>query len=215
MSETSQPRAAGRDEILVSATDLFGEAGYDAVSINDIAQRAGASKANVFHHFGSKHNLYMEAMRRACEAFAIDTGTLDGAVDDFASRLRALLQRDHQLMREDPDRSHLILREVLECGECRGRALAGEVFAERFAELVALFRDAHATGTLRDDVPAELAATLMTACNVFLFQSQHVLRHLPGVDFVDDPERYATLVSRILLEGLTPPNAPVSKGHKT
>lgn len=206
MSDPSQSQgaSAGRAEILAAATDLFGEAGFDAVSISNIAQRASTSKANVFHHFGSKEALYLEVMREACSQFSEAMDRLADESTGFARRLSAFIRRDIELMQERPDRSHLILREVMESGPSRGRALAGEVFHDHFAELVELIEDGQRAGAVDDDVPPALAATMMIACNVFLFQSQHVLRHLPGVDFVDDPARYAALVSRVLLDGLGP-----------
>ena len=202
MSKSSQNPGAGRGDILAAATDLFAESGYDAVSISAIARRAGTSKANVFHHFGCKDALYLEVMRAACRTFEDVLSELDGGVDRCGVRLRRFAQRDLEQLRAAPDRAHLILREVLESGPSRGRALATEVFDENFGELVGLFREGMASGEFTDEVPPALAASMLVACNVFLFQSQHVLRHLPGVDFVDDPERYADLVSRVLLDGL-------------
>lgn len=215
MSDPSKNPAGGRAEILSAATDLFGEAGFDAVSISTIARRAGTSKANVFHHFGSKEELYLEVMRAACKVFAKAFEDADAAGGGFGDRVRTLIRRDIEIMRANPDRAHLIMREVLESSPRRGRALAGEVFDEQFRELVTLFEEGRAAGEFRSDVPAPLAATMMIACNVFLFQSRNVLRHLPGVDFVDDPDRYATLVSRVLREGLQQRPEPARPGNQT
>ncbi|MEX0606748.1 MAG: TetR/AcrR family transcriptional regulator [Halofilum sp. (in: g-proteobacteria)] len=195
-------RSAGRDEILAAATDLFGESGYDGVSMSAIAQRAGISKANVFHHFGSKDALYLEVMRAARAYFEPGTERLIEQNQDFGEQLRELIGRDFARMREHPDLARLILREILESGPSRGQALASEVFGEHFAELTGLFEQAQRQGGLARDIPPALIATLAIACNTMLFQSQHLLRHLPGVDFVDDGERYATLVARVLLDGL-------------
>lgn len=203
MSDGSQNPSAGRAEILSAATDLFAECGYDGVSINAIAGRAGTSKANVFHHFGSKDALYLETMRSACGKFEPVLDRLQDADRGFGERLCQFVRDDLGQMFAEPDRARLILREVLESGPSRGRELATEVFDEHFARLVEMFRDGQRAGVLTDEVPPALAASMAIACNVFLFQSQHVLRHLSGVDFVDDTERYAALVSRVLLEGLT------------
>ena len=202
MAQHAQNPAAGKDDILRAATDLFGEAGFDGVSINAIAQRAGTSKANVFHHFGSKETLYLAVMRDACGQFAASIEALGAGGKEFADRVTDFVRADLATMRAQPDESHLILREILESGPCRGRALASDVFDEQFGRIVALFREGQAGGEVTGDVPPALAASMLIACNVFLFQSQHVLRHLPGVDFVDDPERYAALVSRVLIDGL-------------
>ena len=208
-----RPAPAGRDEIVAAASDLFGEAGFEAVSISTIAQRARTSKANVFHHFGSKEALYLEVMRRACGRFAEAIDGLGDTAVDFRARLNGFMRRDAELMREQPESSHLILREVLESGPSRGRALAGEVFHDHFGDIVALFEEGQAAGAFRRDVPPALAATIVIACNVFLFQSQHVLRNLPGVDFVDDPARYAQLASRVLLDGLLGPGSATNGGE--
>jgi len=53
-----------RERLLDAAEELFGLHGYDAVSVRDIAQRAGVNLAGVNYHFGGKENLYVEALRR-------------------------------------------------------------------------------------------------------------------------------------------------------
>ncbi|MDZ7747932.1 MAG: TetR/AcrR family transcriptional regulator [Halofilum sp. (in: g-proteobacteria)] len=217
MPESPQSPPAGRAEVLAAATDLFGESGFDAVSISAIAQRAGTSKANVFHHFGSKEALYLEVMRDACGQFAEAVEDLRDDSLGFEDRLVAFIRRDIELMHEQPDRSHLILREVLESGPSRGRELAGEVFHDHFGDIVALFAEGQQAGVFSREVPPSVGAVAMIACNVFLFQSQHVLRYLPGVDFVDDPARYAALISRVLLDGLRSRGEgdPASEGSDT
>lgn len=68
--------------------------------------------------------------------------------------------------------------------------------------MVALLEEASANGELRCGVPAEPAAIVVIACKAFLFQSRNFLRHLPGVDFVDDIDRYSRMLSDMLLKGL-------------
>jgi len=203
LPDAPQIPSAGRAEILAAATDLFGELGYDGVSVSAIAQKASTSKANVFHHFGAKEALYLEVMRQACGDVAAAFDELGDSGQGVGARLAAFIERDLELMRAYPDRCHLIMREVLESGPCRGQALASEVFDGQFRRLVALFEQGQAAGVLVDDLPPALAATMTIACNVFLFQSKDVLRHLPGIDFVDDPSRYSEMVSRVLLDGLS------------
>lgn len=49
--------------ILEHATDVFGTRGYHNVSMDDIAEQAGISKALVYQHFESKDELYLAVMR--------------------------------------------------------------------------------------------------------------------------------------------------------
>ena len=44
--------------LLLSATELFLEKGYDAVSLDDIVNHAGGSKASIYKYFGNKEGLF-------------------------------------------------------------------------------------------------------------------------------------------------------------
>ena len=63
----SQPRrpATGREEILAAAVELFADKGYSRVSIRELAQRAGCSTANLYHHFGSKYDIFVSLIQDA------------------------------------------------------------------------------------------------------------------------------------------------------
>jgi TetR/AcrR family transcriptional regulator len=53
---------ATRDRLLTAATQLFAARGFDGVSVEQIAQRAGVTKALINYHFGGKHKLYLTIM---------------------------------------------------------------------------------------------------------------------------------------------------------
>ena len=47
--------AAARERILKAAEELFIERGFDGVSVNDVAVRAGFAKGLVFYYFNNKY----------------------------------------------------------------------------------------------------------------------------------------------------------------
>lgn len=49
--------------ILKRAVEVFGEKGYANASLAEIAERVGMTHAGILHHFGSKQNLLLEAVR--------------------------------------------------------------------------------------------------------------------------------------------------------
>ena len=55
-------RGRGRQLLLDAARDLFAERGFKGTSTRDIADRAGVSEVMIFRHFGSKANLFQEAV---------------------------------------------------------------------------------------------------------------------------------------------------------
>ncbi|MEH0420792.1 TetR/AcrR family transcriptional regulator [Streptomyces sp. B21-083] len=52
-----------RGRLLAAAVDHFTNRPYDEVAVGEIAQAAGTAHGVVFHHFGSKRGLYLEALR--------------------------------------------------------------------------------------------------------------------------------------------------------
>lgn len=54
-----------RAQLLELGLTLFGAAGYDEVSIDEIAKTAGVSKGLLYHYFGSKRAFYVETLRVA------------------------------------------------------------------------------------------------------------------------------------------------------
>ena len=56
-----------RASLLDTATRLFGEHGYDALSMAQIAREANISKALLYHYFPSKHKLFEAALMAGAE----------------------------------------------------------------------------------------------------------------------------------------------------
>lgn len=73
MDQVHSPRGrqtrgdAKRNEILDAAARGFREEGYEAISMDRIAELAGASKRTVYNHFGSKEALFEAVIARHLE----------------------------------------------------------------------------------------------------------------------------------------------------
>ena len=59
--------AETRDALLDAAESLFAAHGYNGVGIREIVERAGVNISAIKYHFGSKHELYLAAVRRTME----------------------------------------------------------------------------------------------------------------------------------------------------
>lgn len=57
-------RAATEAAILAAAAELFGREGPESATVRAIAARAGVSHALVHRYFGSKHDVYLAALRQ-------------------------------------------------------------------------------------------------------------------------------------------------------
>lgn len=74
-----RPRDTAKDEaILQAAGDLFMEHGYEAVSLDAVAQRAGVSKATIYARYADKDALFAAVLRQECErAVSLDSFSPD------------------------------------------------------------------------------------------------------------------------------------------
>lgn len=194
-------RSPGARAILEVAAGLFAEKGYDATSMSELARCAGVSKANVFHHFRSKHELYLAVIREACRdsSEALQQGRSQGS--SVADQLAAFLTHHLETLLRREQVSRLVVREVMESSPEGGKELAEQVFFEGFSELLEIVREGQRRGEFRSDLNPALLAHLIISTNVFFFQSRNVLRHFPFVDFADDPRRFARMAGDLLFHG--------------
>src|SRR3954452_9738673 len=84
-----------REAILSSAETLFSNRGFNAVSIRDIAEEAGANPGSVTYHFKSKDGLLLEIYRRHCGPINRRRSELLSAasqVRDLQDRLAAMIR---------------------------------------------------------------------------------------------------------------------------
>ncbi|SDG52254.1 transcriptional regulator, TetR family [Pseudonocardia oroxyli] len=65
-----QTRRTVQDDIAAAAMDLFVEHGFDAVTMDEIATRAGISRRSLFRYFGTKEDLVLRSVAGTGESIA-------------------------------------------------------------------------------------------------------------------------------------------------
>jgi AcrR family transcriptional regulator len=80
--------AETRSQILAAAEEGFAARGYDATGVAEICQRAGVTKGGFYHHFPSKHALFLELLDRWLSML---DGELDSLREGAESVPKALL----------------------------------------------------------------------------------------------------------------------------
>ena len=85
-----------REQLLDVGRKLFAEKGFEAVSVEEIASKAGVSKPVVYEHFGGKEGLYAVAVDREMTYLLMSISEALGADDDpghSSMNARTLLER--------------------------------------------------------------------------------------------------------------------------
>ena len=80
----------GRNRILLEARPLFVARGFNAVSMQQIADAAGVNKATLYHHFRDKEELFLEVVRQEIERATISMQAVLRVDGSFRERLLAL-----------------------------------------------------------------------------------------------------------------------------
>jgi AcrR family transcriptional regulator len=174
------PKSAGtRQRLLSVAGALFIERGYSAVSIRDIAARAGLTNGAVYGHFRSKGQLLVEVIRTKMADSDFASRSDDGApeplhgvellYDERRREIRLLEVDAAAAARNDPD-------------VAAGLAL---LYKERHERI----RDTFATAELRDP---GAAAWLIAVLTVGIGAQEAVARPRP-----DDERLHALFVDLI------------------
>jgi AcrR family transcriptional regulator len=151
-----------REAILAAAEELFSTKGFNAVSVRDVAQAAGASPGSVTYHFETKDALLLEIYRRHCGPM---------------NRRRAELLAAAKRVRDLQDRLEAIVRAYVLPAFSSGSDLAGG--GARFTRLRAIMS---AEG---NDVARKIIAqTFDDTSHAFIDAIHESLPHVPRTEIV-------------------------------
>lgn len=198
MTEQRAPRRRGRprgrsdarERLIGAAVDEFAEHGYDGATIRSIAARADVDAALVHHYFGTKADLFAEAVGIPLRPDVDVPGIVAGPRDEVGSRLVRYVLEAFEL----PDvrrRGVMLIRTALG-SRATSPLLAG--FLSR--ELIG--RIAKTLGV----ADAELRATLVASQIAGLLVTRHVLKLAPiATASVDElVDRIGPTVQRYLFD---------------
>ena len=108
------PREDRRIHILRRAAHIFLEKGFDATSMNEVAERAEVTKPGLYYHFAGKTDLLYSIMSYAMDVLECETKAAAAAAETPEDRLRGILHAHARLMageRESPV-SILVIDEI-------------------------------------------------------------------------------------------------------
>lgn len=137
------PPLKTRQRLLVTASRIFAEKGYQDATIAEICEQAETNIASVNYHFGDKENLYLEAWRYAFQE-DLRNHPSDGGIDPetsaevrLAGRIKSLIARI-----ADPNSSFfaIVHKEMAQQTSLLQKIMEQEINPERQA-LMALIKE--------------------------------------------------------------------------
>ena len=191
-----------RKQILDAALKLFSHRGYGATGVNDIAEEAGLSKGNIYHHFPDKEAMFRALLERYFQAIsepdfpfniALATGT-------FPENLENLGRAVRDLVRDYREYVALIYVDVVEFDGAHVRR-----FYEEMASRFAGFIKAHGLEEpLRSRLQEGLSPTSAMMLATRIFYNYFSIEVLFGVkdQFGKGTDEVIEEIARILRHGM-------------
>ena len=87
MARQAERSEASRKAVIAAAISLFGEKGFAATSIDEIAAKAGLAKGAVYHHFANKQTLFEEVLKHMSAALAAEIAAEVAGASDVLTML--------------------------------------------------------------------------------------------------------------------------------
>jgi len=180
-----------RREIYEAALALFAERGVDAVTIEEICQRADVARATFFLHFPAKGELLFEYGRVVAAGLAAQLGDGRESASDQFRRVAEVMAR---CWLEQADVMRGMLRELLADPRAPGRA-PGEA-DDLLALVTSLVRRGQERGEFRSGIAPRVAASAFLSSSLAFLAAPRQPRR---------PERLRDQLVDLVLHGLVEP----------
>jgi AcrR family transcriptional regulator len=145
-SATNNERLAG---IYRTAAEIILRKGYDATSVNDIANALGMTKAGLYHYINGKKELLFNIMNFGLDELSEEVVTPAQAITDLGARLRFIITSHAQLVTRGQGAITILVDEVMALTPAQNRIITRRK-REYFDRLREVLDQLKAEGRLQD-----------------------------------------------------------------
>jgi AcrR family transcriptional regulator len=145
-----------REAIVDVAVRLFGERGYNATTMRDIAKAVGILPGSLYAHIDSKETLLIEIVEKGIERFLAIDRLLAASEESPEARMRIAIREHIKVVAENPERTLVVFHQWrFLSGPNRLRAIAmRRRYAKAFMKIV---NEGIANGDFNSKLDARLA----------------------------------------------------------
>jgi TetR/AcrR family transcriptional regulator len=143
-----------QDLIRRAAMTLFASRGYEATTLQAVAEVVGISKQAILHHFRSKEELHDAVLRQLIDHWNRTLPHLLVTASATRNRFDAVFSELVAFFQADPDRARLVLRELMDRPDVT-RKLLSDVIGPWLSSIATYVRIGQERGVHRADVDPE------------------------------------------------------------
>jgi AcrR family transcriptional regulator len=189
-------------EVYRTAAQIILRKGYDATSINDIANALGMTKAGLYHYINGKKELLFDIMNFGLDELDAEVAAPACSIADPSARLKFIIASHAQLVTRGQGAITILVDEITALSPAQNRMITRRK-REYFDRLRDLLNELKMQGKLQD-VDA-------TAATFSLLGMINWLSRWFRQDGELTQEVVAEQIARIALNGLLRPAPPVTK----
>jgi TetR/AcrR family transcriptional regulator len=187
---TGRKRDAVRTKgsILAAAIGEFAMRGPAGTRVDEVAARAGVNKSLIYQYFGSKQELYAEALNSVLATITERSAEYSQALasakspEDLYGLLRAYLNNHLSLMESVPEWPRLLSWENLEGGRTLGRLPVQQTYQAFLERIRSVLKPIDDRGMLAPTFDIRNAALGIMALTHFFVIQKGTLQHLFHMD---------------------------------
>lgn len=153
-----RPREFDEAAALEAAMGAFWRKGYEATSLADLCASTGLHKGSLYQTFGSKHELFMEALRHYIEGHFAEIAKAMQSSDSPIGSIRAALRKAVRIV--SGDAGCLMVNSLVELAphDPAVKEILEATAQRRMQKMGELVAQAQAAGEIRRDLPPKAIA---------------------------------------------------------
>ncbi len=155
--DTPKPSKRRRQEVMDVAARIFSEKGYEATSIQEIAEEVGILKGSLYYYIDTKEDLLFGIIKEAYDSALGVIKELEQRDGNALELIEALVRRHAEVFAATRLQSSVFFREFRALSEERQKTIReAAVVYNRF--VVAQIRRGQQSGEIKPEINARLAA---------------------------------------------------------
>ena len=160
--------------ILNKAEKLFADSGFGSVSMTNIANACNMSKANLYHHFSSKEDLYTQILIRAQKNTQNILEKTKKITGTYIEKIEFFINEHLNQMLKDPMKYKLLAREFSDLGRSSRAMPSVGLMEQNLSQIVDLIDQAKKSKEIIETTDSRLLAYQLLSPNLTYITHQNL-----------------------------------------
>jgi len=160
--------------ILNKAEKLFADSGFGSVSMTNIANACNMSKANLYHHFTSKEDLYTQILIRAQKNTQNILEKTKEITGTYIEKIEFFINEHLNQMLKDPMKYKLLAREFSDLGRSSRAMPSVGLMEQNLSQIVDLIDQAKKSKEIIETTDSRLLAYQLLSPNLTYITHQNL-----------------------------------------